>query len=504
MTDSWLKLCERVDALLNRVALQTSVDTPAEALSGAKDGVKELVKLLKVQPWPDIDVFAKKCAKAGDALESAEGIGPMLEGLQAEWAAYQKYLVGDDPLAEAKSSHDQHLAANQLVKEHVARRDGQPVVDAKATQKASELVPAAPPPPPPKADPAPVVLSEDFDSDASDLEVLRSDPELASMFIAEALDHLSTIEATVLQLEESPDDQKLLNDVFRPFHTVKGNAGALGVKSVQEFAHKVENLLDLARSGQVLMGAAAIEVTLKSVDVLTGMITDLNARLAGQPYRVRRAECHALMVEIEHLTTGATDATMPGPDLLARAAQAMAQAEEESQARGDEAAAGPAGFGRADTTPNRQPAEPAPGATPQRRADDVGGGGSSVKVDTRKLDSLVDMVGELVIVQSLIGQDPAMAGADDRLSRNLAQLKRISSDLQRNAMAMRMVPVRQTFQKMARLVRDLSKSSSKRIELDLKGEDTELDRKVVEDINDPLMHMVRNSVDHGIEGHDER
>jgi two-component system chemotaxis sensor kinase CheA len=131
-------------------------------------------------------------------------------------------------------------------------------------------------------------------------------------------------------------------------------------------------------------------------------------------------------------------------------------------------------------------------------------GAASVKVDTRKLDSLVDMVGELVIVQSLIGQDPALAGADDRLSRNLAQLKRISSDLQRNAMAMRMVPVRQTFQKMARLVRDLSKSSGKRIELELKGEDTELDRKVVEDINDPLMHMVRNSVDHGIEPHEER
>ena len=247
MTDSWLKLCERVDALLNRVALQTSVDTPADALAGAKDGVKELVKLLKVQPWPDIDVFAKKCAKAGEALDSADAIGPMLEGLQAEWTAYQKYLVGDDPLAEAKSSHDQHLAANQLVKEHVARRDGQPVVDAKTQgkQKAAEPVAAAPPPPAPIVEPSPVVLSEEFDSDAADLEVLRSDPELASMFIAEALDHLSSIEATVLQLEEAPDDQKLLNDVFRPFHTVKGNAGALGVKSVQEFAHKVENLLDL-------------------------------------------------------------------------------------------------------------------------------------------------------------------------------------------------------------------------------------------------------------------
>ena len=94
---------------------------------------------------------------------------------------------------------------------------------------------------------------------------------------------------------------------------------------------------------------------------------------------------------------------------------------------------------------------------------------NNVKVDTRKLDSLVDMVGELVIIQSLITEDPAMTGADERLSRNLAQLGRIASDLQRNAMSMRMVPVRQTFQKMARLVRDLSKKSGKPVDLDALG-----------------------------------
>ena len=129
---------------------------------------------------------------------------------------------------------------------------------------------------------------------------------------------------------------------------------------------------------------------------------------------------------------------------------------------------------------------------------------NNVKVDTRKLDSLVDMVGELVIIQSLITEDPAMVGADERLSRNLAQLGRIASDLQRNAMSMRMVPVRQTFQKMARLVRDLSKKSGKPVDLVLSGEDTELDRKVVEEINDPLMHMIRNSMDHGIEAPADR
>src|SRR5688500_18177202 len=115
-----------------------------------------------------------------------------------------------------------------------------------------------------------------------DLGVLPEDPEIATMFIAEALDHLGSIEALVLQLEEHPGDASLLNDIFRPFHTVKGNAGALGLMPIQDVAHKVESLLDLARSGQLTLGTTAIDVVLKSVDLLTVMIQDLPSRLAGK------------------------------------------------------------------------------------------------------------------------------------------------------------------------------------------------------------------------------
>ena len=119
--------------------------------------------------------------------------------------------------------------------------------------------------------------------------------------------------------------------------------------------------------------------------------------------------------------------------------------------------------------------------------------------DTRKLDGLVDMVGELVILESLIHESSSLARiGDERLSRNLAQLRRITTDLQRAAISMRMVPIRQTFQKMSRLVRDLNRTSGTQIELIVLGEDTELDRRVVEDIADALMHVVRNSVDRGI------
>ena len=292
-----------------------------------------------------------------------------------------------------------------------------------------------------------------------DLAMLISDPELAGMFVAEALDHLSSIEALVLQVEQRPGNAGLLNDIFRPFHTIKGNAGALGIADVQRLAHCIENLLDLARGGQHQVGPREIDVVLRSVDLLRTMIGELTARLAGRNTSDVRPECQALIAEVEALTA----APCVAPTGHVGAIVAM-------------------------------PPAPADGVTARY------GSMAAVKVDTRKLDTLIDTVGELVIVQSIIQEDPALQRlVDERLGRNLAQLKRITSDLQRVAMSMRMTPVRPTFQKMGRLVRDLGLRSGKDVALVVSGEDTELDRKVVEDITDPLMHMVRNSIDHGIE-----
>lgn len=306
----------------------------------------------------------------------------------------------------------------------------------------------------------------------TELAFLRDDPEMADLFLAEALDHLGTIEAALLALDARPGDTILLNDIFRPFHTIKGNAGALGVTSVQEVAHRVENLLDLARSGRHTMGPADVDVVLRAVDVLSSMIRDIGARLKGQP-----------------------------PAELAPAAQALIEAVDRCIARVSRRRRRRANTGspardvdvQQDVEARSDISAPSPAAARNSEAD-------TIKVDTRKLDNLVDAVGELIIVQSLIQEDPALAArVDSRLAGNLAQLKRITGDLQRSAMALRMVPIRQAFQKVSRIVRDLSRKADKPIELVLSGEDTELDRKVVEEITDPLMHMVRNSVDHGIE-----
>jgi two-component system, chemotaxis family, sensor kinase CheA len=299
---------------------------------------------------------------------------------------------------------------------------------------------------------------------SDELATFVADPELAGMFIADAIDHLGTIEASILKLEASPGDLKLVNDIFRPFHTVKGNAGALGIASIEEFAHKIETLLDLARSGAHPMGAVEIDIVLKTVDLLTLIIVELPARAAGQPVTDVSSRRTDLMVRVDQLIAG--EPGTPGTRATASVAEPP-----------------PSADGDADRV--------------RKNRDDTQ---STVKVDTTKLDNLVDMVGELVIAQTILAEDPALLhAADERLNRRLAHVKRITSDLQRDTMAMRMVPIRQTFQKMARLVRDLARKFEKPCTLVLSGEETELDRKVVEHITDPLMHMIRNTIDHGIE-----
>jgi two-component system chemotaxis sensor kinase CheA len=306
--------------------------------------------------------------------------------------------------------------------------------------------------------------------DDAELGAFAADPELAGMFIADATDHLGTIEATILKLEAAPADLKLVNDIFRPFHTVKGNAGVLGITSIQEFAHKVETLLDLARSGKHPMGPTEIDVVLKTVDLLKLIIDELPARAAGKPTTDVSARRRELMDRVDALIAGS-----PPPP---------------SQGEGPAGAVSAQAPSTGDDT----------GRAKVNRTEDQ----STVKVDTKKLDNLVDMVGELVIAQAILAEDPALRSADERLSRRLAHVRRITSDLQRDTMAMRMVPIRQTFQKMSRLARDLSRKFDKPCSLRLAGEDTELDRKVVEHLTDPLMHMMRNAIDHGVEPQESR
>jgi two-component system chemotaxis sensor kinase CheA len=289
---------------------------------------------------------------------------------------------------------------------------------------------------------------------------LQQDPELVSDFILESREHLSAVEAQLLALEQDPRNTEAINTIFRGFHTIKGLAGFLDFPAIQHFAHEVETLLDLARNSKLAVDSALVDIILQSADYMT--------------------EC---LLGVETGTEPASDA---GP-LIARIREMIGGGAVDSQAELAQLASTIADQSRSTPT----------NAAPTK---DAAGGPRSVKVDTGKLDYLVEMVGELVIAQSLIQHNADVAAIQSPpLTRNLGQLNRITADVQRVAMAMRMIPVGQLFGRMARLVRDLARKSGKQAHLELSGEETELDRNMVEELADPLMHMIRNAVDHGAE-----
>ncbi|HTC88399.1 MAG TPA: chemotaxis protein CheA [Bryobacteraceae bacterium] len=331
-------------------------------------------------------------------------------------------------------------------------------------------------------------MSVSADPNSASVNPLASDPELIGDFIMESREHLTAIELQLLTLDQDPANSEAINAIFRGFHTIKGMAGFLDLDPVRDLAHEVETVLDLARNAKLTIDSTIIDRILESKDYLNVWMTELEEMLwTGKT--PAGPEAAGLLEAIRGLVTGAPE--IPAAPLVGQAAAQPASPGLMELAR--EVAAPLV----ADTAPETAPAEVVEASkTSEARAV----GARSIKVETAKLDYLVDMVGEMVISQSLVRHDPDLsAGLKPRLARNLSQLARITDDIQRTAMSMRMIPVGQLFQKTSRLVRDLSRKAGKLVELELAGEETELDRNIVEELADPLMHMVRNSVDHGIE-----
>lgn len=318
---------------------------------------------------------------------------------------------------------------------------------------------------------------------------LESDAELLREFINESQEHLQNVELGVLTLEEHPTDEGTLNSIFRAFHTFKGGSGFLNLVPINRLAHELESLLDLARQHKLAITASVINLILVGGDTLKQFVHEIDAQVSGaKPQAPIVIPINGLLKRIKKvLEEDATDEPEIAPVVTA-------------PVKGDTTVV------QAGNLPSTLEVV----EHPEEKAQDNGGAKNSVtasyvKVDTLKLDGLVDMVGEMVIAQSMVAQDADLRqNASQRLTRNLAQLGRITRELQRVAMSLRMMPIRSTFQKMTRLVRDVSVKAGKQVELHLSGEETELDRTIVEEISDPLIHMVRNAVDHGIETAEKR
>lgn len=331
------------------------------------------------------------------------------------------------------------------------------------------------------------------------------DPGLIRDFLEEAHEHLASIELNILSLEENPEDGEAINAVFRPFHSVKGVAGFLNLTDIHSLSHEVENLLDDARSGRLAITNDIIDLILQSVDFLKVLLGHLSTAVnENQPLVSSASVVSSFVAQIRSRRDNEPCLVAPsmkrvGEILVDRGVLDPEKAEHvaaKSQAAGTK-------MGEALLQEGLTSVREVSSALREQRT--AKENASSVRIDTHKLDSLVDMVGELVIAQSMVLQNPHLQSIkDQKYQKDSVQLRRITNELQRISMSMRMVPIKSTFQKMIRLVRDLCKKSGKEAILEMRGEETEIDRNMVEEIYEPLVHMIRNSIDHGIEAPEER
>jgi two-component system chemotaxis sensor kinase CheA len=308
------------------------------------------------------------------------------------------------------------------------------------------------------------------------------DLELVEEFINDSREQLENIEQGTLALERDAHEPEVLRSLFRAFHTFKGNSGFLDLTPISSLAHMLESLLDAARENRVQITPRTIEIILKGRDTLQKFVDEIEGQISGKrPREVVTIPTAALKAALKFMIShegapAAAPATAPAPQgATPTAIPVLAEDDEHLE------------------------------ATPRTGGYVKGAALQVVKVSTAKLDGLVDLSGELLIAQSLIAQGALSHNVDRHtMARNIDQLTRICKELQRTAMSMRMVPIRATLQKMQRLARDIAAREKKNVQLILEGEETEVDRTVAEKLSDPLMHMIANAVDHGLETPDER
>jgi len=344
---------------------------------------------------------------------------------------------------------------------------------------------------------------QEQEAPASEEKSQISDLSLASDFVTEGLEYIDEIEVNILNLEQSPEDMDCINAIFRPFHSIKGVAGFLNLEKIRDLAHNLENLLDKARNNELRVAPPLIDVILDGADALKALILQLKDEIEGRPTTPLQIDLAALLQRIQAVEKGEEEAPEKkklGEILVSEGVVAQVDVDQALMVPQT-----PASKKIGEILIEEGKATTRQVSQALRKQAEQSADSSTLRVDTHKLDDLIDMVGELVITQSMIQQDLSrQVNADKSLKRDIGQFFRITSSLQRTSMSLRMIPIRQTFQRMARLIRDLAKNAGKIVNIEMVGEETEIDRNMVDEIYNPLVHMVRNAVDHGLETSEER
>ncbi len=364
------------------------------------------------------------------------------------------------------------------------------------TQTAATVMPV----PPPLA--APAVDTSSISATLMESLPADTDPTLLSDFVTECRDLIEGGEAALLSLEADQEDIESVNTVFRAFHTMKGTAGFLGIKLITDLAHRAESLLSRVRDKEIRCTGGYADLALRSIDALKALVESVHDALGGAPLTAPEGYADLLHVLDDPEAAGVNADPTQGPGLEARIGDLLVAAgadRDEVEQAAAMAGDGPIGLAIARSGA-ASAADVGKALRTQRRMAGNETSDTSVRVRTDRLDRLIDMVGELVIAQSQVASDPTVrAGQQQDLQRKVNHAGKIVRELQGLSMSMRMVPLKATFQKMTRLVRDLAQKGGKLVEFVTSGEETEIDRNMVDVIGDPLVHMIRNALDHGVE-----
>ncbi|HOE91867.1 MAG TPA: chemotaxis protein CheA, partial [Candidatus Cloacimonadota bacterium] len=314
-----------------------------------------------------------------------------------------------------------------------------------------------------------IPVKQDPEEIKEELILEQVDNDLFDDFLNEAKEYIDSLEVNIIELEEQPKNIEIINEIFRPFHTLKGVSSFMGLKKLNNISHETENLLDLARNKKLIVCKDVISTILIAIDYIKKIINNLTS--SNRVESISDEEINKLIDLLkqqsckEIVTLGASVSVDELPSIDFDLECIEIQKSEASTKKVDE----------------------------------------SIRVKTDKLDFLIDTVGELVISFNLISEDKNVLKIHNHdFIKKISQLSRVVSDLQNASMALRMIPLGNTLQKMKRVVRDYTTQNKKSIFLHLEGEETEIDRNIVDSLYDPLVHMIRNSCDHGIEPNDER
>lgn len=348
----------------------------------------------------------------------------------------------------------------------------------------------------------PVKIAQEQDAPIQEKTQI-SDVSLATDFITEGLEYIDEIEVNILNLEQNPENTDCINAIFRPFHSIKGVAGFLNLEKIRDLAHNLENLLDKARNNELRVTPPLIDVILDGADALKALILLLKDEIEGQPSTSLKIDLAALVQRIKVVEKG--EEVTPSKKKLGEILVSDGVIAQDDVEDALKTAQNPPTKKIGEVLIEERKVTTKQVSQALRKQSEQSAEASTLRVDTHKLDDLIDMVGEMVITQSMIQQDLSrQVNVDTILVRDIAQFSRITSSLQRTSMSLRMIPIRQTFQRMSRLIRDLAKNAGKIVNIEMVGEETEIDRNMVDEIYNPLVHMVRNAVDHGLETPEDR